>query len=54
MMGIRVICAFLEDLEIVRKQLEASFSVQEVERKGAEQSFREFGYESVHVLISIP
>ena len=54
MMGIRVICAFMEDLSDVERQLIANFDVQEVERKGAEQSFREFGYESVHVLIKIP
>ena len=54
MMGIRVICAFMEDLADVERQLIANFEVQEVERKGADQSFREFGYESVHVLIKIP
>ena len=54
MMGIRVICAFLADIENVVNQLEQNFDVREVERKGSQQSFREFGYESVHVLISIP
>ena len=54
MMGIRVICAFMEDLSEVERQLMANFDVKEVERKGAEQSFREFGYESVHILIKIP
>lgn len=54
MIGIRVICAFLEDLDEVEKQISANFVVREVEKKGAEQSFREFGYESVHVLIDIP
>ena len=54
MMGIRVICAFLADIENVVKQLSQNFDVREVERKGSQQSFREFGYESVHVLISIP
>lgn len=54
MMGIRVICAFLADIENVVKQLTKNFDVREVERKGSQQSFREFGYESVHVLISIP
>lgn len=54
MIGIRVICAFLEDLDEVEKQISTSFTVREVEKKGAEQSFREFGYESVHVLIDIP
>lgn len=54
MIGIRVICAFLEDLDIVEQQLVTYFNVKEIERKGAQQSFREFGYESVHVLVAIP
>ena len=54
MIGIRVICAFLEDLDIVEQQLVTYFNVKEIERKGAQQPFREFGYESVHVLIAIP
>ena len=54
MMGIRVICAFLEDLSDVERQVKQNFDVREVEYKGAEQNFREFGYESVHVLIAIP
>ncbi|WP_294430858.1 (p)ppGpp synthetase [uncultured Treponema sp.] len=54
MMGIRVICAFLEDLSEVEQQIKNNFVVKEVEYKGAQQSFREFGYESVHVLVSIP
>ncbi|MBR7079382.1 MAG: (p)ppGpp synthetase [Treponema sp.] len=54
MMGIRVICAFLEDIDLVEKQLEEVYDVKEIERKGSQQSFREFGYESVHVLIAIP
>lgn len=54
MMGIRVICAFLEDLSEVERQVKEHFDVREVEYKGAEQNFREFGYESVHVLVAIP
>lgn len=54
MIGIRVVCPFVEDLSIVERQIKEKFDVREVERKGAEQSFREFGYESVHILISIP
>lgn len=54
MMGIRIICAFLEDIEGVLEQLKKLFSVKEIEKKGASQNFKEFGYESVHVLVSIP
>ena len=54
MIGIRVICAFLEDLGVVQQQIQDAFEVREIEKKGAEQSFREFGYESIHILVSIP
>ncbi len=54
MIGIRIVCPFVEDLAIVEKQVNEHFEVKEIERKGAEQSFREFGYESVHILIAIP
>ena len=54
MMGIRVICAFIEDLAEVEQQVKDNFIVREVEYKGAQQNFREFGYESIHILIAIP
>jgi len=53
MMGIRVICAFLSDLPEVVEQIKEKYDVKEVEYKGENQSFREFGYESIHVLIGI-
>ncbi len=52
--GIRIICAFLQDLKQVEKILQTSFSVYEVERKGSERTFREFGYESTHILLAVP
>lgn len=54
MMGIRVICAFLEDLRSVESIIKENFKVKEVEYKGSEQNFKEFGYESIHVLIELP
>ncbi|MCQ2572367.1 MAG: tetratricopeptide repeat protein [Treponema sp.] len=53
MMGIRVICAFLEDINLAIEQIGTLFHVVEVEHKGG-QKFSEFGYESVHVLVQIP
>ena len=53
MIGIRVICAFLEDLSVVEKQIIENYQVVEIERKGANRTFSEFGYESTHVLIEI-
>lgn len=54
LLGIRVICPFLEDIQQVITQVSNLFSVIEVEQKGADRTFMEFGYESVHVLIEIP
>ena len=53
LMGIRVICPFMDDLEKVRALIENSFTVVEVERKGGRYSFKEFGYESIHLLVEI-
>lgn len=52
--AIRVVCPFLGDLAVAEKLLSGHFEVVEVERKGAERSFREFGYESIHLLARIP
>ena len=54
MMGIRMIFAFLEDINIAVEQIKKLFDIKEVEVKGAEKKFSEFGYESVHVLVKIP
>lgn len=54
LIGIRVICAFLQDLADVEHLLREQFTVLEVERKGADRTFREFGYESTHILLEIP
>lgn len=53
-LGVRIICPFLQDIAAVEKCLSSTFSIVEVERKGSDRTFREFGYESTHVLIDIP
>lgn len=52
--GVRIVCAFLQDLVQVERNLQDCFTVLEVERKGADRTFREFGYESTHILLAIP
>ena len=53
-LAIRIVCPFLGDLGVAERILSEHFSVEEIERKGAERSFREFGYESIHVLVRVP
>ena len=52
-LGLRIICPFLEDLEIIEGLLTETFPIVEMERKGGQHSFREFGYDSVHLLIKL-
>jgi putative GTP pyrophosphokinase len=54
LIGIRIICPFIEDLDSVEELLKQTFTVTEVDRKGSGFSFKEFGYESTHLLIKIP
>lgn len=54
LVGLRIICPFLEDLTFVQNTLKEHFPVLEIDKKGAHFSFKEFGYESVHLLIEIP
>jgi relA/spoT domain protein (fragment) len=54
LIGIRIVCPFLQNLSEVENILLKNFTVREVERKGAGRTFYEFGYESTHVLADIP
>jgi putative GTP pyrophosphokinase len=54
LIGIRVVCPFLENLDAAVRLLKEKFEVIEVEKKGSNYSFKEFGYESTHLLIKIP
>ncbi len=49
--ALRIICPFLEDIETVEQLLQTKFDVIENERKSTQHSFREFGYDSVHLAI---
>ncbi|MDR1420301.1 MAG: tetratricopeptide repeat protein [Treponema sp.] len=54
LVGVRVICPFIEDLDAAEETVRRHFEVLECERKGSGYSFKEFGYESTHLLIRIP
>ncbi|GMO22890.1 MAG: RelA/SpoT domain-containing protein [Termitinemataceae bacterium] len=52
--GIRVICPFLEDTKVAEDIICNVFEICEIERKGSDYSFKEFGYESTHLLFKLP
>ena len=54
LIGLRVIVPFLEDVDDVQDLIKENFNVAEIEYKGADNSFREFGYSSVHILVHLP
>lgn len=53
LLGVRIICPFLADLERVETAICAGFEVAQTEYKGSSHSFREFGYDSTHLLIKL-
>jgi len=53
LLGIRIICPFIEDLPAAEDLICKSFNVIEKELKG-HYTFKEFGYESTHLLVAIP
>ncbi|MDR0323751.1 MAG: tetratricopeptide repeat protein [Treponema sp.] len=53
LLGARIICPFIEDLSAVENIIKKHFSIVETEKKG-HYTFKEFGYESIHILIKIP
>jgi len=53
LLGIRIICPFIEDISAAEQLINENFKVEEKEKKG-HATFKEFGYESTHILIKIP
>lgn len=51
LLGMRIVCPFIEDIRHCERIVERSFQVVEREQKGAQYSFHEFGYESIHYLV---
>ncbi len=54
LLGLRVVCPFIEDLTAVENAVLEAFDVVEVERKGSEFTAQEFGYDATHCLVSVP
>jgi len=54
LLGLRIVCSFLDESEHVQDLLQRHFSIAQVEHKGLERSLAEFGYESVHLLVRFP
>jgi putative GTP pyrophosphokinase len=54
LIGLRVVCPFLEDMKEAERIIKDNYEVAEIEHKGAGYSFKEFGYESTHFLVKIP
>jgi putative GTP pyrophosphokinase len=54
LIGVRIVCPFMEDVSAVEELIKKRFSVLEEEWKGSNYNFKEFGYESLHLLVQIP
>jgi putative GTP pyrophosphokinase len=54
LLGLRIVCLFLEDVQKAEQVLARCYEIVEIEDKARSYSFREFGYESVHMLAKVP
>jgi putative GTP pyrophosphokinase len=54
LIGIRIVCPFIDDIPMAEEAIKKKLDVIEIDRKGADYTFKEFGYESTHLLINIP
>lgn len=54
LLGMRIVVPFLENVEQVVRLFEKNFSIVEREDKSSSLSFREFSYDSTHLLIPYP
>ncbi len=54
LIGLRIICPFLEDVERVERILRDNFTVLEIEHKHAHKAVTEFSYEAVHLTLQLP
>ncbi len=52
--GMRIVVPFLEDLKNVERHMVNNFEIVETEYKSRELNIREFGYDSIHLLINLP
>ena len=52
--ALRIVCPFLGEVSAAEQVLREAFEITELDRKGAEFSVREFGYESTHCLLRVP
>ncbi len=54
LIGLRIICPFLEDIEYVESLIRNHFKVIEIEHKSAGKPVNEFSYESIHLTLELP
>lgn len=54
LLGLRIVCPFLEDVKKVEQVLDQRYEIVEIENKARNYSFREFGYDAVHLMIRVP
>ena len=52
LLGIRIICPFIEDIAIAENLIKENFVIEETEKK--DHIYKEFGYESTHISVVIP
>jgi len=53
-LGIRIMCSFISNIEDVKNILSKNFELYDVETKGDHSNYKSFGYESIHFVVNVP
>ncbi len=53
-LGLKITCPFIEDLRKIESCIRDSFEVIEIERKGEDHLYNQFGYNSTHLIVMVP
>jgi len=54
LLAVRAVCPFLEDIDTAVSEVGSVFDVLEVDHKGEQRAFSEFGYASTHLALAVP
>jgi putative GTP pyrophosphokinase len=54
LIGLRIVVPFIEDIQNIEARIKEHYAVVETKYKHQERSIRDFGYDSTHLLVTVP
>jgi len=54
LLGLRIVCPFIENLTTIESIIRGKYELVDEKRKGIHHTFKEFGYDSIHMIVKVP